>query len=150
MAELQSRMHYNARNPDKIWLLFDLDSLSSKSGGCDFTVLHARNRQYCIGNRHMGPVLIWPNITIVVNVVFLEISALTKLWHIVNSKGIIVLKRVVTDSCIWFVTCLYFLENGILLPIPHTQHMWQQITHSQLLTFCVNQSQNCLHLSVTT
>ena len=41
----------------------------------------------------MGPVLIWPNITIVVNVVFQEILALTRLWHIVSSKMITVQKK---------------------------------------------------------
>ena len=36
-------------------------------------------------NRSMGPVLIWPNITIVVNVVF-EILTLTRVWYIVSSR----------------------------------------------------------------
>ena len=42
--------------------------------------------------RFMGPVLIWPNITIVVNVVFWETSALTltRVRHTVSRKRVIV------------------------------------------------------------
>ena len=43
-----------------------------------------------IQNRSMGPVLIWPNITIVVNVVFQEVLALTRVRHIISSKKAIV------------------------------------------------------------
>ena len=49
-------------------------------------------------NRSMGPVLIWPNITIVVNVVFQEILALTILQHILSSKSINVQKNVVISN----------------------------------------------------
>ena len=41
-------------------------------------------------NRFMGPVLIWPNITVVENIVFQEILALTRVRNIVNSKSLIV------------------------------------------------------------
>ena len=40
--------------------------------------------------RSMAPVLIWPNITEVVNIVFQEILALTTVRQRVNSKRVIV------------------------------------------------------------
>ena len=44
-------------------------------------------------NRFMGPVLIWLNITIVVNVVFYEILVLIRLRHIVSHKRVTVQKK---------------------------------------------------------
>ena len=40
-----------------------------------------------------GPVLIWPDIRTVVNIVFQEILALTKLQHIITSKEVTVQKK---------------------------------------------------------
>ena len=41
-------------------------------------------------NRSTGPVLIWPNIIIVVDVVFQEILALARVRHIISSSRVIV------------------------------------------------------------
>ena len=41
----------------------------------------------------MGLALMWPNITIVVNVVFLEILALARARQIVNRKRVMVQKK---------------------------------------------------------
>ena len=43
-----------------------------------------------VKNRSMGPVLTWPNITIVVNILFEEILALTGVRSTVTSKGVFV------------------------------------------------------------
>ena len=48
----------------------------------------------------MSPVQIWPNIAIVINVVFQEILALTRLQHILSSNRIIVQKTDVVISMI--------------------------------------------------
>ena len=44
-------------------------------------------------NRSMGTMLIWPNITVVVNAVFQDIWVLTRVRYIVSSKRVIVTKQ---------------------------------------------------------
>ena len=46
-------------------------------------------------NRSMGPLLIWPYITIVVNVIFEEIVILIIVRHIVSSRRTILQKKTV-------------------------------------------------------
>ena len=51
-----------------------------------------------IDKRSTRPVLIWPNITIVVNTIFQEILPLIKLQHILRCKRKIAHKNVVTGN----------------------------------------------------
>ena len=70
----------------------------------------------------IGPMLILPNITRVVNVVFQEILAFAKLQYMVSCKRIIVQKKMqylLTYRCKWYVTHLY-LENGTFILISST------------------------------
>ena len=51
-----------------------------------------------INNRFKGPVLTWPNVTLVLNIVFQDILALTKVRPIVSSKRVIVHKNVLITN----------------------------------------------------
>ena len=64
---------------------------------------HTDNRETRpqVKNRPMGPVLIWSSTTIVVNVAFQEILALTRVKHIVSSKKQML--SLITYRCKWFV-----------------------------------------------
>ena len=84
-------------------------------------------------NRFIEPVLIWWNITIVVKVVFQEILVLTKLQHIASK---------------WFMTNLYHLDNGILLPISYTHYMWQQVTHSSVIFILIQPVRELTHAEI--
>ena len=53
----------------------------------------------------MAPVLIWPNIAIVENVVFQEILALTKLQHTGSSKMVIVQKILEISNILMQMIC---------------------------------------------
>ena len=44
--------------------------------------------------RSMGPVLIWPNIITVVNILLQEILALTRLQHILSNERILEQKKI--------------------------------------------------------
>ena len=48
----------------------------------------------CLKNWSTGPVLIWQNITVVVNVVSEEILAMARLRHTISSKKVTVQKKV--------------------------------------------------------
>ena len=73
----------------------------------------------------MGLVLIWLNIQKIVNVVFLDKLALTKVKHTVNSNWIIVQKNVLI--CNTQIQTIYDISvlfgNGIPITIPYIQHM---------------------------
>ena len=73
----------------------------------------------------MGHVLIWPNIMLLVNVVFQDILPLTRVRPIVSSKkGSCAekMQSLVMYKCKSFVTYLYCLGNGILIPISYTHY----------------------------
>ena len=73
----------------------------------------------------MEPLLIWPNITIGLNGVFVEILALTRLRHMVCSKvENCADKNVVISNIQTKIICdiPYCLENEILKPNDYTGH----------------------------
>ena len=82
---------------------------------------------------------------------YLEIFALIRVRHVVSSKRVTVQIKVsslVRYNGKLFVRYLYCLENQILIPIAYMSHMTNQQPIPESPKFCVNQSQNCLHLNM--